>query len=248
VKRLLSIHTIEVLFAGYDEILTVIDSALHRSIVPQTIGYINAHTVNLCARDPFLQEALRRQTINYAEGVGIHLAAWFLHTSTTGLRLNHNATDLNERLLGFLNSEKRSIYFLGGTPSTMDSLLTTVRQRYPDLRIAGACDGYSGMTDPALIEGINGSQADVVMLALGQPNQERWLYLHRDMINVPVCIAAGGFFDFISGTTLRAPWFVRAVRMEWFFRMMMEPGRLWKRYIIGIPQFIFLILKQRMQR
>jgi len=91
---------------------------------------------------------------------------------------------------------------------------------------------------------INNSGSDILWVGLGSPKQDIWMYEHRDKLSVPVMIGVGAAFDFISGTKKQAPKLVQKIGMEWLFRLISEPKRLWKRYFFGNAQFLYLISKE----
>jgi N-acetylglucosaminyldiphosphoundecaprenol N-acetyl-beta-D-mannosaminyltransferase len=118
-------------------------------------------------------------------------------------------------------------------------------QRYPGLEIAGARDGYFRPEEEgAVIEAINGSGARILLVAFGAPRQELWIARWRDRLAPPVAMGVGGLFDFYSGRIPRAPVWMREIGLEWVFRLMQEPGRMWRRYVIGNPLFLYRVRKQ----
>lgn len=243
----ISINNVNVTFASYREILAYVESAVTKSIEQQSIGYVNANTINLSDSDSNFLSVLNRQTITYADGVGIHLAARILRYRTEGLGKNHNATDFNHLLLEYASKNNLKLFFIGTHRKSLDHLIVVVRQQYPGIIVTGSCDGYEELHDGAIVERINNSGADILLVGMGSPKQEFWVYDKRPMLKVPVCVIVGAYFDFVSGEMHRAPIVFRTLRLEWFFRLLQEPRRLWKRYLLGIPKFLFIILRQRIR-
>ncbi len=241
----ITINKVKVTFASYNEILAIVESAVSKSIERQVIGYVNANTLNLSDSDGNLLTALNSQTITYAEGVGIHLAAKYLRYKTDGLSQNYNATDFNHSLLAHADKNKWKLFFVGSHRKSLDQLVSVVRQQYPGIVISGTCDGYEELHDGSILERINNSGADILLVGMGNPKQELWVYEKRPMLKVPVCVMVGAYFDFVSGEMRRAPLVFRTFRLEWFFRLIQEPRRLWKRYIVGIPMFLFIVFRQK---
>jgi N-acetylglucosaminyldiphosphoundecaprenol N-acetyl-beta-D-mannosaminyltransferase len=118
-------------------------------------------------------------------------------------------------------------------------------KRYPGLRIAGARDGYfKSHEEQSVVDDINSSGARILLVAFGAPRQELWLKRWRSELEPPVGMGVGGLFDFYSGRMPRAPVWMREMGLEWVFRLMQEPGRMWRRYVIGNPLFLYRVRQQ----
>jgi len=100
--------------------------------------------------------------------------------------------------------------------------------------------------DKKIVDRINNSAADIVWVGLGSPKQDFWMQLHRPLLYAPVIVGAGAAFDFCSGTKPQAPRWMQGCGLEWFFRLCCEPGRLWKRYLIGNSLFLIYLIKDGM--
>jgi N-acetylglucosaminyldiphosphoundecaprenol N-acetyl-beta-D-mannosaminyltransferase len=127
-------------------------------------------------------------------------------------------------------------YFYGGAPGVADALAAQMAERFPGLIVAGTCSPpFRPLTpdeDVEVVARINASRADVIWVGLSTPKQERWMHQHRDRINVPVMVGVGAAFDIHSGRLRQAPVWMRENGLEWFFRLVQEPRRLWRRYVI----------------
>jgi len=120
--------------------------------------------------------------------------------------------------------------------------------RCPGLRVAGVHDGYfdkaPGSADNArVVRDINASGADILLVSFGMPLQERWLMENWDVLRVNIALPGGGALDYVSGSLRRPPRWLRAIGLEWLGRFILEPRRLWKRYFIGNPLFMFRVAK-----
>ena len=139
-------------------------------------------------------------------------------------------------------------YFYGGAPGVPELLIDKLRQRFPALTIAGCYSPpfrkLTAEEDAGVMETINAAEPDIVWIGLSTPKQERWMAEHRARLSAPVLIGVGAAFDFHSGRVRQAPRWIQRSGMEWFFRMAMEPRRLWKRYATNNPQFAALIALQ----
>ncbi len=144
-------------------------------------------------------------------------------------------------------SEKVSIFFLGSTPEMLSKIQQKLGQDYPDLQIAGMVSppfrALSAKEDKAIVDEINASGAGLVFVSLGCPKQEHWMHQHRGQVQATM-VGLGGAFSVYAGEKQWAPAWVRKYGMEWCYRLMQEPGRLWKRYASTIPPFLWLAFKQ----
>jgi N-acetylglucosaminyldiphosphoundecaprenol N-acetyl-beta-D-mannosaminyltransferase len=138
------------------------------------------------------------------------------------------------------------LFLLGGRPGVAAAAADAMRQRCSGLHIAGTHDGYFHEADtPQVIAAVNQARPDVLLVGFGVPRQELWLSKHRDQLHATVRMGVGGLFDYYSGRIPRAPQWLREIGLEWVWRLWQEPGRLWKRYIIGNPLFLYRVWRQR---
>ena len=142
------------------------------------------------------------------------------------------------------------IFFYGTTPETLRLLTSRLRERFPELQIAGTYSPpFRALTEAErteIIEQINGTSADIVWVGLSTPKQERWMAQNRSDLSAPVLIGVGAAFDFHAGTLRQAPRWMQPLCLEWLFRVLVEPRRLWKRYLVNNPQFLFSLAMQRL--
>jgi N-acetylglucosaminyldiphosphoundecaprenol N-acetyl-beta-D-mannosaminyltransferase len=139
-------------------------------------------------------------------------------------------------------------FYFGGTPGVADRLAATLVAAYPGLNVVGtSCPPFRPLTaqeDAELVAKINAAAPDIVWVGLGTPKQEYWMASHVGSLNASVLIGVGAAFDFLAGTKKQAPAWMQRSGLEWLFRLMSEPRRLWRRYAVVIPTFIFLALQQ----
>jgi N-acetylglucosaminyldiphosphoundecaprenol N-acetyl-beta-D-mannosaminyltransferase len=139
-------------------------------------------------------------------------------------------------------------FLYGGAPEVVERLSARLRERFPGLRIVGThSPPFRDLTaeeDHAVVRMINASRADIVWVGLSTPKQERWMASHRDRLLPPVLVGVGAAFDFHAGAKRQAPRWMQRRGLEWFFRLMTEPRRLWKRYLTNNPRFVGLVLAQ----
>lgn len=134
-------------------------------------------------------------------------------------------------------------FFYGGANGVADELATTLAARYPGMKIAGTyCPPFRRLSpseDREICNLVSSSNADIVWVGISTPKQERWMAEHCHKLNLPVLVGVGAAFDFNTGRITQAPIWMRENGLEWLFRLVREPRRLWRRYLIGGAQFVF---------
>ena len=208
-----------------------------------TAHFVNADCLNHAYKNKEYRRSLRDAKRVFADGSGIKLAANILEV-TAGE--NINGTDMFPLICERSVQTNASLFMLGAKPDVARVAAENMQQRYPGLRIAGTRDGYFSREETAsVIDEINKSGANIVLVAMGAPRQETWLSKYRHQINAGICLGVGGLFDYYSGNIPRAPDWMRRMGLEWIWRFMQEPGRMWKRYWIGNFVFIYRVMKQK---
>jgi len=143
-------------------------------------------------------------------------------------------------------------YFYGGSEETLRRMETRLRNRYPRIQIAGRYSPpFRELTSAELqadLDRINATNADILWVGLGSPKQDFWIAQNRAKLNTSILIGVGAAFDFLAGTKPQAPRWMQRSGLEWLFRFYHEPRRLWKRYLLGNPRFVFLLLKEAVFR
>ena len=168
---------------------------------------------------------------------------------------------LPERVYGFalmdlLLSESQKLrlshYLYGSTPEVLRKLTANIKSKYPRINIAGSYSPpfreLTAQEKDSIITLINSSGADIVWVGLGYPKQEVWMYEFKDKIKCPVLAGVGAAFDFYSGNKKKAPLWMQQAGLEWFFRLLCEPRRLWKRYLVNNSLFIYMLAKNFLRR
>lgn len=200
------------------------------------LAYVNAHCLNVAYADPEFRLLLKKADMIFPDGIGIKIAA---HRKGIRLLANLNGTDLFPHICKIAEEDKLSLYLLGSRPGVADTVASKLCKRYPDLKIAGTHDGYFSRDEEAqIIDDINSGGTDILLVAMGVPEQEKWLARNKDKLNASLVMGVGGLFDFYSDRIQRAPLWVRELSMEWLWRLLQEPGRMWRRYVIGNPLFV----------
>ena len=213
-----------------------------RSRVPQIFTFCNASTVNLAHSSSEFAKVLEGAVI-FNDGIGVDIGSRILYGQA--FEDNLNGTDFIPAMFGALEHPMR-LFLLGGKPGVAERAGVALEQRFPMLCIAGTRDGYFSQTESAdVLAMIEKAKPDLVLVGMGQPLQEFWAAENINRIGVPF-LCAGAFLDFASGRVSRAPRYLRLARMEWFYRLVLEPRRLSGRYIGGAIPYLSRILMQRM--
>lgn len=209
------------------------------------VAFVNPDCLNIAYRHAAYKKSLMEADQVLPDGIGIHLGCRILGVS---LNENVNGTDLFPRLCERAVKENMSLFLLGAKPGVAQAAAEAMQKRYPGLRIAGTRDGYFDQTETAgVINAINKSGAEFLLVAMGAPRQDLWLEEHGRQLNPAIRMGVGGLFDFYSGRIPRAPLWMREIGLEWVYRLLQEPGRMWRRYVIGNPLFLFRVWRQKRQ-
>jgi len=175
------------------------------------------------------------------DGVGVDIACWLIHRGK--FEVNLNGTDFTPYFFK-QSPQKYRVFLIGSTTEVLDKAATHLQDELGQ-DLAGFCDGFAGVRDANLIAQINASKADVVLVAMGNPLQEKWILAHYRELDASVFMGVGALFDFWAGNKPRAPKLVQKLRLEWLFRLSLEPRRLFKRYTIDIFRFLYICIKNK---
>lgn len=204
--------------------------------------FVNAHCVNVAAENNDYANSLQRAEHLLPDGSGISLAAGLI-----GQRFqdNLNGTDLFLPLCRAAASQKKSVFLLGAAPGVTEEVAARTTQKIPGLTIAGVMHGFfEPQRTDEVINQINASGADILLVAMGVPMQELWVDQNRSRLNPQLIMGVGAQFDFHSGRMPRAPRFMRRLGCEWVWRLAVEPKRMAHRYLVGNPVFVARALQQ----
>jgi exopolysaccharide biosynthesis WecB/TagA/CpsF family protein len=224
----------------YEEFKSWWDWTLDHAPAARLLELANPNTLNLAAKDPAFMEVLRRADACVNDGVGIRIAGRMRGVKT---KYNFAGTDLMPRLFAEAHRDVR-VFFYGATEESNRIAVEKVLAKHPRVVLAGRVNGYVDAVAEALPL-IRAAEADVLMCALGQPKQEFFMAAHLAELNVKVAVTCGGMFDFFSETKPRAPQWMRNTGLEWLFRLGLEPKRMFRRYVLGNPLFLWRALLTR---
>jgi len=208
----------------------------------------NIHSNNLAHNLDWYCQCLNAAEFVRLDGEGIRWGAKVLGYSTPK---RTTWADFAWSLGKFGENEGFTFYFLGGSPGIAELAKRELERKYPKILIIGTHHGYfnkdkKSEENKMVIDQINLLQPNILIVGLGMPIQEKWLLENYLDLNVNVIFTGGAVFDYISGNTKRAPRWMTDHGLEWLGRLIIEPRRLWKRYIIGIPIFFWRVFLQRL--
>ena len=215
-------------------------SAWVKSHTGRAVFTVNPEIAILARRDPEFAAILRSADLNVADGVGILLAAWLARRTvparTAGI-------DLVEHLAAIGDSLGWRVYLLGGATGVAQSAGEALARRHPRLNIVGwsAPDAGPDLDDDT-VAAINAARPDLLLVAFGAPRQERWIARNLSRLDIGVAMGVGGSLDFLAGDVPRAPRPLRALGLEWLYRLVRQPWR-WRRMLV-LPAFAIAALRQ----
>jgi N-acetylglucosaminyldiphosphoundecaprenol N-acetyl-beta-D-mannosaminyltransferase len=221
-----------------DALQFIMDAALGSA--PQQVCFVNTDCVNKAQHNRRYAERLLSCSAVFADGIGIRLAGKILRRP---IRQNVNGTDLFPRLCHRLQGSELGLFLLGARPGITEAVVEWIEKHYPGVRVKGIHHGYfTPDEESAVIERINESGAEILLVAFGSPRQDMWIASHLPQLRTGVAMGVGGLFDFYSGQMPRAPQWLRELSLEWIFRLSQEPSRMWKRYLLGNIIFLYRVL------
>jgi N-acetylglucosaminyldiphosphoundecaprenol N-acetyl-beta-D-mannosaminyltransferase len=200
-------------------------------------------------RDPEFAAICRDAALVLADGVPV---VWASRLLGTPLKEKVSGSDLFPRLCALAAGKGYGVFFLGGRPGAAALAAQRLRAEHPALRVVGDCCPPMGFhDDPAWNERIERlvreARPDIHFGALGAPKQERWIHRHQAACRVPVAIGIGASIEFAAGVVRRAPAWMQRAGLEWLWRLLLEPRRLWRRYLVEDPKFFWYVARQRLR-
>lgn len=211
------------------------------------VFFVNPDCFNKAITNKKYFALLNKADYIFPDGIGVHLACKMIKMP---LRENVNGTDM----LPFLAQEAvkygMSIFLFGGKPGIAAGMKLRLENDYPGIVICGEHHGYFDRENEnqKMVDLINQANPDLLLVAFGVPHQEQWICRNFEQLKCRVVMGVGGLFDFYSGNIRRAPKWMREIGMEWFFRFLMEPVRMFKRYFVGNPLFVFRVIHWRQRK
>ncbi len=216
---------------------------------PAFVTTANAQHIVLLESDKRLREIYERADLIVPDGYSLLLAARF-----SGRSLSERVTgvDMFQSLCGLAAKTGLHVFLLGGRPNAANLAAEVLKGRWPALRVSTYCPpvGFDknakGLEDTA--RAIRAAKPDMLFVALGAPKQEYWIHDHGMHLSVPVLMGVGGTFEMVAGIVGRAPLWMQRTGLEWFYRLCLEPRRMWRRYLLGNLVFGTIVVRQRVRR
>jgi N-acetylglucosaminyldiphosphoundecaprenol N-acetyl-beta-D-mannosaminyltransferase len=210
------------------------------------VYFVNAHSLNIAASDPAYRNVLNLGDNVFGDGTGVR---WAARLRGVRLRDNLNGTDFVPSLLRTTGGCGHSCFLLGGDASTIELAADFARRTFTGWRLSGWHHGYlaDDASDAAVVARINEAKPDLLLVGMGNPLQEKWIHRHLPALCVSVCMGVGGLFDFWAGNVSRSPRWLRRLGHEWLWRLLQEPRRMARRYLVGNPLFLARVLSERSQ-
>lgn len=228
-----------------DETVDEVEKIIEKGVPTQHV-VINASKVNLMEVDPELTSIVNECPLINADGASI---VWAAKQLGVPLRERVTGIDLFQRLVELASKKGYSIYLFGAKEEVVTKVKAIFEDRYPGIQIVGYRNGYFTEADePKIVSDMADSGADMMFVAFSSPKKEYWVHRYLKQIGIPFVMGVGGSFDVVAGVTDRAPMWMQEHGLEWFYRFIQEPGRLWKRYIIGNLKFVALTYRYKFAR
>lgn len=224
-----------------EEALSVLDAAIARRDHVK-LAFCNANLVNLAANDRALRNTLARFLV-LSDGIGVDIGSRLLYGES--FPANLNGTDFIPALIGS-QAQPLKVMLLGGKPNVAERAAARLAQDHPGHQFEVLSHGYfTPAEEPELLARLRAARPDILLVAFGNPLQERWIAEKVDIRHASVVAGVGALFDFLAGEVARAPEAIRQMRLEWLYRLWLEPARLWRRYVLGNPVFLLRMLRIR---
>lgn len=226
------------------ETMTVIAHRLEAGQFTQHVVVNVAKLVSM-GRDPTLAAAVTGCHIINIDGMGVVWGGRLL-----GLPIPERVAgiDLFQNLLGLAEERGWPVYFLGARQEVVERTVAVALERHPDLRVAGWHHGYFWDREEAMVAEIRQAGAKLLFVAISSPRKEDFINRWRERLGVGFVMGVGGSFDVMAGVSRRAPVWMQRMGLEWLYRVMQEPGRMWRRYLVTNTLFLGLLLKERLRR
>jgi len=213
------------------------------------VSNVNIHALNIAYSTLWFRHFLNDSPVTFCDGFGVKLAA-----SLSGQKLlfRYTPPDFIEHIAELAHQSRWKIFFLGAKPGVAQRAADTLMKKFPGLQIAtwhGYFDKIKGSHENnQVIAQINKFHPQILILGFGMPLQERWILDNIDDLQINMAFPAGALFDYMAGEVRRAPRWMTEHGLEWLGRLIIEPSRLWKRYMIGNPLFFWRVFIHQILR
>ena len=225
-----------------EELIEVTEDIISAKKPVQLIG-LNAEKVIVMRHDALLRDIINNCPLLHVDGASI---VWAAKTLGVPVKERVAGIDLFLRLVELAQKKQYRIYLFGAKEEVVQKVREVFESKYPEIQIAGCRNGYFSEDEEAeIVADIARSEADMLFVGISSPQKEYWIDKYLSQLNVPFVMGVGGSFDVVAGKTSRAPLWMQRHGLEWFYRFMQEPRRLWKRYLTGNASFIWLTIRAK---
>ena len=235
--EILGVKVDSVTMAQAVEIVTDLISAKKNSIVATA----NAEMLMMATHDSELKNILNSAELVVPDGAGTVWAANHL-----GYKMPERVAgyDLVQELMKISPQKSWKIFLFGSAPGVAEKAKAKAEELYPEIKIVGTRNGFfTAKDEEEIISQIKNAAPDILLAALGVPKQEKWLFNHKEILNIPVSIGVGGTLDVMAGNVKRAPLWMQKAKLEWLFRAMLQPSRAGR--LIALPKFVLKVHKSK---
>jgi exopolysaccharide biosynthesis WecB/TagA/CpsF family protein len=208
---------------------------------PASVAFVNMHTANLACERGGYREVLNGFSLVFNDGIGLEVGG-----KLRGARFVHDLPGnvvVPEILRGWPGGAVR-IFLMGSDAETIARAAEHIAREFPSATVTGTHPGYfAGEEEAAIVAAINASRSDVLLVGMGNPHQEEFLARHKGALAVRLAIGVGGLVDIWGGKLVHYPAWATRLRLHWLMRLIQEPRRLWRRYLLGAPVFFWRVLR-----
>lgn len=205
------------------------------------VGVVNAAKIVNMGKNPELRDSVLESDVIFADGMSV---VWASRILGTPLPSRVTGIDLMFGMLARADCAGYRVYLLGATDEVLNKVRTRIADDYPGCVVSGCHNGYfSADEEEAVAMDIKRSKADILLVAITSPKKENFMARWAHLIDAPVCHGVGGSFDVYAGKVKRAPLMWQRLGLEWLYRVIQEPGRMWKRYLFTNTEFLSMIVK-----
>ena len=203
----------------------------------------NPEKVYAVRESSLLQRLFASAALIVPDGIGVVWAIRWLEKCSVS---RVPGADLMQEICTLSAKKGYRVFFFGSSEETNSGAVKEIEKRCPGIRIAGRQNGYLPEDQmPDLVERINASKTDILFVALGSPRQEQWMETYLPKLDVRLCQGIGGTLDTIIGKVRRAPLFMQKLNLEWFFRLLCQPGRIWRQRVLVL--FVLEVMRAKMK-
>ena len=235
-NKIVYIFNVGIAGVSYESLINLIDNTIKEN-GKKIIGYATVHNLNIIYLNPHIREIFNKFDLIHPDGIGVFLGSRFLYKKS-GFMKRMTGSDFYPVLINESIKNKWNLFLFG----EKEEILKKVN--IDNLNVVGKISGYNFNTEDVILS-INNSGTDILLVGLGCPLQEEWIVNNKEKLNAKIILAVGEGIKVLAGVKKRGPVFLRSLGLEWVTRLILNPKKLWNRYVFGIPLFIYRIIKYK---